>query len=465
MLSIVKPSQMSVSYRTDPVRGGGLSTISAFLHFDFDKPDHLLCGEALAPMTARQMPAGANFDRGMLKPVGEVIIAGRALAPGGNAVRTLPVTARFGRLNKHLMVFGERRWQYHGQGYCISRPLPFDSMPIDITRAFGGPGHVDNPGGRGFRARRALAVGDEAPLPNVEYADRLITSVDDAPPPAHFGPSFCNNTQSMRSATFLDRYRQKHDLPFKARLSDPAADCNAPPDQRLKMYLTGGERFSICGMSRSGAPVGGRLPSFAVRGFAHRPQEDCFLDIEMMCDTVTLFPNEEKAVMTFRGFTRSRDRFGDDIGAIMLAVERADAPRTHDHYIDVFKRHVDHGRACEPALTDLLLMPRSAGGVGTVRQAMSWAERMKTKIGLKANRPRIEESRLSRPAWRTMLVQMGSRAWHSNGIANEIGPGKSGHIMMGLRPFGSIWPKRAVEPTERPRWDCGRQKGKYLEFD
>jgi uncharacterized protein YjbI with pentapeptide repeats len=367
--AILKPSKLAASVQTDVVKDGGLTTVSAFMLFEFDDPYRLLTEQALWPMVVEQMPGGAIFDKGQLKPKGEVIIAGHALAPGDNPVEALKVTAQFAGLEKRLVVFGDRFWRLTDRGTEMVGPQPFDKMPIGPAQAFGGPDHKINPAGKGAGARAMALAGYDAPMPNVENADQLIKSIDDAPPPAHFGPLSPDNPERLQLLGTYDRHWMKRVSPLKPDDFNPLFHCDAPHDQRFDDYLTGREIFSISGMSRGGGAVGGQLPGLCVRAFVHRPQDDSLTEIKMVCETATLFPNVEKAVMTFRGVAKGEDRFGEDIGAIMLAVEKTDAQlRPTDYYHDIFKMRTDPEDAYKHAFSDFQLMPERDPAIGQTRR-------------------------------------------------------------------------------------------------
>jgi uncharacterized protein YjbI with pentapeptide repeats len=356
--AIIKPSRLASMIQTEAVAGGGLTTVSAFALFDFADPYRLLTEQALWPMVVEQMPKGAVFDKGKLKPRAELIVAGAALAPTDRPVTGRRVTARLGRLGKRLAVFGDRFWRLTDRGFEMTEAVPFDRMPVDEAHAFGGPNHKANPRGKGHGARAIAEAGYDAPLPNVEDAGRLIRLVDDNPAPAHFGPLAPDDAGRMRYAGTYDQNWIRNVAPLKPDDFNPLFYCDAPADQRLDSYIEGNEDFMVSGMSRGEAAVGGRLPALRARTFVHRPADGSFTEIRMVCDTVTLFPNVTKAVLAFRGIAKGEDRFGEDIGAVMFALERGeDAPRPQDYYLHVFRLRTNPDEAHKHALSDFQLMP------------------------------------------------------------------------------------------------------------
>lgn len=369
MPAIIKPSRISLATQTEAVHGGGLTTVTAFVLVDFSEPDRLLTEQALWPMVVEQMPNAAIFDKGQLKPRAELIIAGNALAPGEQPVEAQKVIARFGPWEKRLAVFGDRYWRLTDQGIQMSAAQPFDQMPIGDAQAYGGPNHKLNPRGKGHDARKIVNAGYDAPMPNVENLDGLIRSVDDVPLPMHFGPLAPDDLHRMRYAGTYDQHWIKNVSPFRPEDFNPLFHCDAPDDQRFEDYFSGGEAFAVSGMSRGAGTVGGQLPRLLARGFCHQPHNEAFTEVSMVCDTVTLFPNVEKATLAFRGVIRGDDRFAEDIGTIMVALEHADAVRRPaDYYLDVFNKRTDPEEAHKHALSDFQLMPEVDPGITSARR-------------------------------------------------------------------------------------------------
>ncbi|MDL2408871.1 DUF2169 domain-containing protein [Rhizobium calliandrae] len=358
MPALIKPSRLAAALRAEPVPQGGLLTVSVFILFDFENPRQILSEQALWPMVTDQMPPGAIFDKGSLKPCGEVIVAGAALAPSGIPVTGLQVVVRLGSIEKTLNVFGDRFWRRTDRGVELTPAIPFDRMPMDEAHAFGGPRFAENPRGKGHDAHAILEAGYDAPLPNLENPQHLIRSPDDQVRPAHLGPLPPEAPHRTRYAGTYDQRWVKNRAPMKPDDFNPLFHCDAPDDQRLETFFSGDERFSVSGMSRGAAIVGGALPNMAPRAFVHRPSDDSLTETPMVCDTVTLFPNITKAVMTFRGLAKACDPFCEDIGSVMLACEhREDQPRPAEYYVRIFKLRTDPEQTARHVLSDFQLMP------------------------------------------------------------------------------------------------------------
>ncbi len=358
-----------MAHQTEPSRNGALTTVSAHALFDFSDPKRFLTEQALWPMVVEQMPNGAIFDKGQLKPKAELIIAGCALSPGDTPVEGIEVSARFGSFHKRLAVFGDRFWQMTDQGVKMSRPVPFLKMPIGDCQAFGGQSFPQNPRGKGFGARQLVDAGYDAPLPNVEDPARLIKSLDDQPRPAHFGPIPADDPARLRYLGTYDQHWIDNVSPLKPEDFNPLYHCDAPLEQRFDTFFEGGESFMITGMSRGAASVGGVLPRLVARCFYKLARNIDLVETDMRCDTVTLFPNVEKAVLTFRGLIRGSNRFAEDIETLMLAFEETDAPRRDGvYYADVFQKRTSKDDAYKYALADYQLMPMVDAAILSARR-------------------------------------------------------------------------------------------------
>jgi hypothetical protein len=112
--------------------------------------------------------------------------------------RQVDVGIRAGQFHKTARVFGDRHWQTAVGIAHMSKPEPFESVPLIWERSFGGvdltptdPKSHDrearNPVGRGFRAKNSQRDLEGDPLPNIEHPRHLISKPSDHPPPIGFG--------------------------------------------------------------------------------------------------------------------------------------------------------------------------------------------------------------------------------------------------------------------------------------
>ncbi len=120
------------------------------------------------------------------KAATDVVVIGRACAPGNTEVASLTAAVRIGDRERRLRVTGDRVCRYRSDGPPeFSEPRPFNKMPIRYERAYGGkdeqsipdvPFHYPrNPMGVGVALRNDPDVVDGLVLPNVEDPDDLLT--------------------------------------------------------------------------------------------------------------------------------------------------------------------------------------------------------------------------------------------------------------------------------------------------
>ncbi|OYW68412.1 MAG: hypothetical protein B7Z40_03120 [Bosea sp. 12-68-7] len=359
MPTIIKPRKLGILTKVER-RGPQASLIvSALGLFSLAEPTDFEFDTALWPMAIKEMPPGAIFDMAMPKPCGEVLFAGRAMAPQGEPVGAMAVDVAVGPMRKRIAVFGDRAWRPAAGGVVFTEPKPFVEMPLVPERAFGGPGHPDNAAGRGFEAERRVEAGEIVLLPNVEDARRLIRLVSDQPPPVRPGPLDPAHPSRRALAGTYDDQWLKHDFPGLARDADPHLFCVAADDQRIPGYFAGDEPFRVAGFQAQRPEIAGTLPGLRVRIFVRLAgQPDGLVELPSVIDTVWLFPSAGKGVLVYRGACRVADVEGDDATHVMIAYERlADEPRPLTHYLEVFRLRTDPEQSFKYVLADAQLSP------------------------------------------------------------------------------------------------------------
>jgi hypothetical protein len=196
-----------------------------------------------------------------LKPGTDVLVKGSAWAERGRPTEVVDVQVRLGPVRKTLRVFGDRRWRRGIVGATMSRPVPFERMPIIYERAYGGwdrsaPDAADhrvdlrNPVGTGF-VHRGDAV-DGTALPNVEHPDRLIASWKDRPAPAGLNAIDCAWSPRRELAGTYDAAWRAQRFPLWAEDFDPRYGLCAPADQQVEGGLRGGEEAALVNLSPGG---------------------------------------------------------------------------------------------------------------------------------------------------------------------------------------------------------------------
>lgn len=398
-MKVYKPRRLSVMTRPLEEPPHFHLVVTSFLMIDVDSPDDPLLDQALWPFAAEQL-GGRPLDVGVAKPRGEVLVVGDAIAPGGRPVESMEVALRLGAIGKRLRVFGERYWTVDPASLepAITRPQPFERMPLDRSRAFGGPDYALNPGGKGHGAREALARGEVAALPNLEGAARLIRSPDEQPEPVGLGPLDASLPQRRQRLGTFDRTWAQERHPGHPLDTDWSFYNEAPPDQWLRGPLVGDETFTVVGMDPQGKGVFGRLPGLKTRCFLTRRDEPRSLaELESRLDTLWLFPNHRKAVLVFRAVTHCLDEDASDVDVLMVACERlADSPRPQSYYAEVVARRSDPETALVSLMQDSLLMPEIPEEVLAERRRRREALRAEAVQAMRDKRMRRLERTLAK---------------------------------------------------------------------
>jgi hypothetical protein len=109
----------------------------------------------------------------------DVVLNGRAYAPGDRPVQALTATLAVGSYRKNVLVIGDRVARYRDGGPPVfTEPAPFTEMELRYERAYGGVDIYSDPKvqclygrnhlGRGFAVANVPRAVDNLPLPNLE---------------------------------------------------------------------------------------------------------------------------------------------------------------------------------------------------------------------------------------------------------------------------------------------------------
>lgn len=317
--------------------------------------------QALMPLLQEHLQ-GTVLDPALPKPRGEVLMVGKAIAPGGHPTEGMAVSLRCGDIRKRLAVWGRRFWEPdpdHPGLMRISAPESFVEMPVSYANAYGGAGWMANPTGKGADAEARCRAGEVVELPNIEDPREPILDVRTVPTlPAGFAPMDLGWSYRQGKAGTFDEKWQKEQAPSLPRDMDPTLFNGGAPDQWLAGgYFRGDETFDVTGFHEHGRAVEGRLPGLRGRIFLTRGSMAVF-EAPTRLDTVFLFPNIELCVTLHRAMVPCDDLDGEDIDHVIVAVERmGDDPRPPSHYQAFFEERYDRLKSAHLALDDSPLLP------------------------------------------------------------------------------------------------------------
>jgi hypothetical protein len=126
-----------------------------------------------------------EYEMAPFKPFADVVVIGKAYAPGGAAVSQMTATVKVADREKNVVIFGDRKCQYRdGSPPVFSDPEPFMEMEIRFERAYGGSDDTSipdipffyprNPLGTGIALRNTKEVIEGLVLPNIEDPNDLL---------------------------------------------------------------------------------------------------------------------------------------------------------------------------------------------------------------------------------------------------------------------------------------------------
>jgi hypothetical protein len=277
--------------------------------------------------------ASVRFESDLVpfKPRADVVLVGKAHAPGGGPATQVDVSLTVGRLHRTIRVFGDRKWRFGSRISLVpsvTPPEPFVSMDLVYERAFGGMDKAaaqyckENLAGTGFIGSLAYDSVHDKALPNLEDPADLIRAPRARPKPMGFGFYPRGGMPRLAHAgTYDDRYRKER-APLLPQDFSYAFFNGAHPDLQVEGYLRGDEEVVLENLSpraRLHFRLPGVRPQVAVSKWAVRPEEwarqhagaeqDGSVQklpvdeesVAMALDTLVLLPDENQFYEVFRG--------------------------------------------------------------------------------------------------------------------------------------------------------------------
>lgn len=358
-MRIIKPQRLSIQQRVFEIRRERYLAIGVSAYVPFEAPDLPLPEISMWQELPRQMGANVALDEALPKPRGELLVHGKAFAPGGAPQPAFRARVTLGPsdkavIDKTIYVVGKRRWVRGAP----SEPEPLTELALGWDKAFGGPKFPHNPMGMGIAP---VIEGDAKVhyLPHLEDPKHLLTSPSDTPRPAGFGPIDPSWPERVSRAGTYDAKWLDEDFPGFARDLDPAYFMTAAADQRLPDFFQGGEPIRLENLHPSEPAQVTRVTELAARCFITRRTADGepLEELATRLETVVLLPNVARMVAIFRAVARVAEDDGADVTCLVAALERKGAPRPKEHYQAVLEARLDKKKGHLVALRDRDLLP------------------------------------------------------------------------------------------------------------
>jgi uncharacterized protein YjbI with pentapeptide repeats len=353
-MKTIKPQKLGILSRCFEFKRKNYFAVSVLMYIPLSEKPELYSEVSMWKFAAAELGKDAALDAGIPKAKPELLVAGWAHVPGGQAKQGCSVKAHLGTLEKELYVYGDRVWR----GSIPGDPVPFTSMRVDWAHAYGGEGFENNPSGKGFKPVTADGVTLQW-LPNVLYPSDRLTSPEMRLEPAGFGPMDIAWPQRFIKAGTHDDKWLKEDFPGFARDIEWTIFNTAPPDQWFEQPLKGDEAYAFQNMHPGRTILEGRLPGFVSRCFINKQTDEGekFEEVPTRLSTVWFFPHAERAILIHQGMCEVADEDAVDITQILIGAERQGEPKGPEYYRGVMRQRLDKEKGPLYALRDVDLLP------------------------------------------------------------------------------------------------------------
>jgi hypothetical protein len=289
------PMQAGLCMATDKA-GHDHCIVVAKASYEVTRDDSIRLAEHQAPLVYADLPSAGEgsstaweTDFAPYKPLTDVIVLGKAIAPGRVPAREVAVRLEVEGRSKDALVFGERCWTSAAGFVHASPPVPFVEMPLVWERAVGG---ADDP-------RNPVGVGRGERLPNVEDPLAPLGSPRERPTPRGFAWVGRSWQPRCRHAGTYDARWRREVCPLLPDDFDLRYFQAAPLDQQFA-HFRGGERIRCVHMADDPV-VEFRIPAMTIT--AHFEFVDHRRQSTALLDTVVLEPRLRCMHLTWRTST------------------------------------------------------------------------------------------------------------------------------------------------------------------
>lgn len=245
-------------------------------------------------------------DLAATKPGIDIVLSGSAYSTKQDR-HQVDVRLKAGPMDKVVRVFGDRRWKKSFGTYLATSPEPFDRLPLQWERSFGGTdasnpdapvSELRNPIGVGFRGKDSQLPLADTLLPNLENPQKLIGGYWDKVPPAGFGFVSPHWEPRLRYAGTYDEVWQSNRAPLLPDDFDPRFYQSAPVDQIIDDELVPGTPVDVENASPTGRMVLS-IPHTRFEVIVKASNERSVLPMKL--DTLVINGDDEQAWATWRG--------------------------------------------------------------------------------------------------------------------------------------------------------------------
>jgi len=321
-------------------------------------------------------------DFAPFKPGTDLLLAAHCHAPGGRAEPIVPVAFAVGAFRKPAVVVGDRLIRRGVVGPSLSDPVPFRSMSLEWSRAYGGPGFARNPVGRGIDENVVVDGRAVRMAPNIQSLEgRGSDSLHDAAP-IGFGPLSPEWPQRMSRIGTFDASWLAERWPWYPADFDWRYFNAAPPDQYLDgIYLRGNEPLEFVNLHPEHPVLRSRLAGVRVRCFYRRRHgtELDFVEVPLRLDTLFADLDAGQVHLTWRGVSRAATVKLKEFEEFYVVDEPIDRPlggATAD-YLELYlarRREIAKEFEIEPVVIE----PPAMAEIAPLSTA--WADRLDAQI-------------------------------------------------------------------------------------
>jgi uncharacterized protein YjbI with pentapeptide repeats len=321
-------------------------------------------------------------DFAPFKPGTDLLVAAHCYTPGRRPEPSVPVSFSVGGFRKTALIVGDRMMLRDVSGPILTDPVPFRSMSLDWSRAYGGPSFPRNPLGRGADENAVIDGRVVRLAPNIQSLDRRGAESLHTLAPVGFGPLSPEWPQRFSRIGTFDASWLAERWPWYPADFDWRYFNAAPPDQYLDgIYLKGDEPLEFVNLHPEHAVLRSRLAGVRVRCFYRRRRgtELDFVEVPLRLDTLFADLDVGQVHLTWRGVSRAATVKLKEFEEFYVLDEPINRPfgGPTDDYLQMYearRREIAKEFEIPPVVIDYPVMPEIAP------LSTAWAERLDAQI-------------------------------------------------------------------------------------